>query len=177
MAGASSSAHARSKHKTETLSFQMAPNIQEGAVARLRIVNVGSAAAARSGSTIPIAKFIQQPSPSSPHGPRAHRPERPQVIYTREIRTIVPPSPASHHARRPEVDTVVTDRAVFDQSMGGESLTELQLRAARALSGLQAGLRLHARYLPKKLSSVTMLWSIAVGVYALALFLIAVFTG
>lgn len=81
------------------------------------------------------------------------------------------PAPRRERARFADVPTAVI-RAQRP------NLAELQLRAAHALAGLQAGLQtLQTQGIDvRKWSKSSVAWTVALGVYALVLFLIAILT-
>jgi hypothetical protein len=187
MAGARARAHARAEHrKTEPLDLQAAPRGREDrAVTRLRIVPVGNrSAAARSGGTLQINCTVR---PVQEHKPQEHHAaEQPNVIYARPVWS-APRQPAGEHdlhdmqqsrARRERARFAEMPTAVIPAPGQSPSLADLQLRAAHALAGLQAGLQtLQSQGIDlRKWSKSSIAWTAALGVYAVVLFLIAILT-
>lgn len=182
MAGARARAHARARHKkTEPLDLHEAPRRDEGTVTRLRIVPVGKSAAARSGGTLQINCTVRPVRDDAP-AEQDRRPERPEVIYAKPVWS-APSSPVGEH----DIQEELAPRERAGRFTGipthvihapRPSLAELQLRAAHALAGLQAGLQtLQTQGIDlRKWSKSSMAWAAAVGVYALVLFLIAILT-
>ncbi|HET8935474.1 MAG TPA: hypothetical protein VFN67_18630 [Polyangiales bacterium] len=155
-----------SRHKTERLNLQAVPVPQreDGAVATVRILNVGSKTAARSGSTWQIPGPVQpgQPIPDPPH-----------VIYARPAR-VVPPPPQQQQLYEPPAPAGFAhdERSLFDTPR--QRIAELRVRASRALSGLSADTqRMDAGAWSKPSTRVM---TLAVAIYALALFLFALFS-
>ena len=178
MAGARSRAHARARRKeTEPLDLHEAKRSDDSSVARLRIVSVGRATAARSGGTLQINCTVR-PLREAETTAHQERPEQPEVIYARPVWSAPSrpagendmPDPWPRHEGR-KIGDVPT--AVFPASR--PSLVELQLRATQALAGLQAGLHTlqHQGIDLRKWSKSSMAWAAAVAVYAVVLFLIA----
>jgi hypothetical protein len=174
MAGASSRASARARYKkTEPLDLQEAPRREDGSVTKLRIVPVGKNSAPRSGGTLQIGGTVQRVHVNSTSEPR--------VIYARPVWT-APSAPAeasqvaAHDPAARIRDVSASHASVVSDPR--ENLVELQLRATQALSGLQAGLHsLQAQGIDlRKLSKSSLAWTVAVGVYALVLFVLALST-
>lgn len=191
MAGARARAHARAeRRKTEPLDLHEAPRRREdGAVTRLRIVPVGGnrSTAARSGGTLQINCTVRPVQEQ--HAEREPARERPNVIYAppvwsaprhpageHDVREIQPQPPA--RARRERARFADVPTAVIPAPGQSPSLADLQLRAAHALAGLQAGLQtLQAQGIDlRKWSKSSIAWTAALGVYAVVLFLIAILT-
>lgn len=170
MAGARARARARAQRKTQPLDLQEDPRREESTVTTLRIVPVGSSStAARSGGTLQIPCTVlpvDEPRSAEPERARA-RPARPAARRLEGEHVM----PRHGRARYADVPTAVirTSRP---------NLAELHLRAAHALSGLQASLRsLQAQGIDlRRWSKSSIAWTAALGVYALLLFLIAILT-
>lgn len=186
MAGARARAHARAQRmKTEPLDLQEAQQPRDnGAVTRLRIVPVGNRpTAARSGGTLQINCTVR---PVQEH---LEPEQQPEVIYARPVWSAPrhPARPGAEHdmhefqpprARRERARFADVPTAVIPAPGHSPSLVDLQLRAARALSGLQAGLQtLQSQGIDlRKWSKSSIAWTAALGVYAVVLFLIAILT-
>lgn len=145
------------RYKTERLNLHAVPQREEtGAVATVRILKVGSKTAARSGTTWQI------PGPVQPGQPM---PPPPRVIYARPVQS----SPPVYESG---AGFVSDERSLFDTPR--QRIADLQVRAARALSGLSANMptqRIEAGKTWSKPSTRVM--CLAVAVYTLALFLFA----
>jgi hypothetical protein len=179
MAGAKARARRR---KTEPLDLQGAPQRREdGAVTRLRIVPVAGkrSTAARSGGTLRIecnARAAQEPVVTE-REPR-------DVVYAQTVWSAPIERPLGEHAmdeprpHRPRARFADVPTAVIPAPGRGPSLADLQLRAAHALAGVQAGLQaLQSQGIGLRgWSKSSIAWAAALGVYALALFLIAILT-
>ena len=186
MAGARARASARvNRKKTEPLDLQEAPRRDDAprredvTVARLRIVPVGNgqrSTAARSGGTLQINCTVRPVQPVEAE-PQAQR----EVIYAKPAWS-APRHPAGEHDMQPpprrRERARIADVPTAVIPAPNPSLAELQLRAAHALSGLQAGLQtLQAQGIDlRKWSKSSLAWTAALGVYALVLFLIAILT-
>lgn len=184
MAGARARARARVQHKmTKPLDLQEAPRRREDdGVTRLRIVPVGNrSTAARSGGTLQINCTVK---PVQEHD--AAEREQPDVIYAQPVWS-APRHPAGEHdmhelqqarARRERARFTDVPTAVIPAPGHSPNLADLQLRAAHALAGLQAGLQtLQSQGIDlRKWSKSSIAWTAALGVYALVLFLIAILT-
>lgn len=188
MAGARARAHARAKHrKTEPLDLHEAPRRREDdAVTRLRIVPVGGrSAAARSGETLQINCTVRPVQEHQEHQEH-HAAEQPNVIYARPVWS-APRHPAGEHdmpdiqqprARHERARFADMPTAVIPAPGQSPNLAHLQLRAAHALAGLQAGLQtLQSQGIDlRKWSKSSIAWTAALGMYAVVLFLIAILT-
>lgn len=184
MAGVRARASARSIRKeTEPLDLQQAPRREDVTVARLRIVPVGgnrsgATRAARSGGTLQINCTVQ-PAHHDAHAQHA----APDVVYARPVWT-APSGPSGQVAAPESWPRARTERAAFSAvpttviPAPGQNLADLQMRAVRALVGVQSGLNaLQAQGIDlRKWSKSSMAWTAAVGAYAVVLFLIAILT-
>lgn len=148
------------RHKTERLNLQAVPQRDDGAVATVRILQVGSKTAARSGRTWQI------PGPVRPGQPI---PEPPRVIHARTVRSTPLHQPDLYEA---PAGFVSDEGSLFDGPRQ-QHIADLQVRAARALSGLSntPTQRIEAGRAWSKPSTRVM--CLAVAAYTLALFLFA----
>jgi hypothetical protein len=185
MAGAGARAHARAeRRKTEPLDLHEAPRQEVGAVTRLRIVPVGDqrSTAARSGGTLQINCTVRPVHEQ--HAERAPARGRPNVIYAPPVWSAPKPAAGVHEVhemqQQPRARARFADvpTAVIQAPGQSASLADLQLRAAHALAGLQAGLQtLQSQGIDlRKWSKSSIAWTAALGVYAVVLFVIAVLT-
>lgn len=171
----SASARARTpRYKTEPLDLQAMPQREQGSVATARIVEVGAGSAKRAARS---GKTRQIPGPFQA-GPGPAGPERPQFIYARTIRaTRSEPDPASwdHEPHTGSVnfaEALQTASRMFDAPR--QRIAELQLRATRALSGLQENTHTQQIVTGTWSKPSTRIMCIGVAVYAFILFLFAI---
>lgn len=153
------------RYKTEPLNLQALPQREQGSVATVRIVDVGAPKrAARSGATWQI------PGPVPPGGGPTG-PERPQVIYARPVRMNARGA-TDNTANLSFAEALDTASRVF--AAPRQRMAELQMRATRALSGLQDEASTQRIVTGTWSKPSTRVMCIAVGVYALVLFLLAI---